>query len=295
MKIKKLVASILATALVGTTMAMASVSMEASAVADTYTATLSGQISNTTYWDGDASTISVSADGTYNISLTYTGEDAEVVSEALGLILTLDFNLFNLSDPVDLAGSGIVISVSSVDVNGTSIGYNCSNSSVGGNVFRVNDDGSTIRYNIFNVWGDSSGQHTEDVSVPFDIHTGDTLNVTFSISGLEDAIHKAKVLAGEIVDEPETTTTASSDDSGDNDNTTTSTTTTTTTTANNGGSTTTTKTTTTTKSDSSSSGDSTTTVAQEETTTETGDTGVAGIVLVCALTGFGVVATRKRS
>lgn len=275
MKLKRFIASIVATALVGTTMAITSTTLSADAIADTYTASLQGQLVDAGFWNADAPSCSVNGDGNYSISYTYTGEDGETTYDSTCLILKLDFNVYSISSSGSLAETGIVIDINSVDVDGTDLGY--SGSSSNESAYRVDDDGSTIRHNIYNVW--SSGQNTQDITVPFTVTNGSVVTVNFTVSGLDNAIHEAKVLAGEIYEEetsaPEETTKADDTTTKSDD----------TTTKSDG----TTKAGETTKSDGSS-----TEVAQEETTTATGDAGIAGIVLVCALTGAGVVATRKK-
>lgn len=277
MKLKRFITSIVATALVGTTFAMTS-SITASAVADSYTATLTGSLAQMDFWDGNAVSCNVDHDGQYTLSLTCS-EASEVTDGAICLIVKLDFNVYDVSTSGNLDETGIVIDINSVDVDGNSLNY--SGSSSNGNAYRVDDDGSTIRHNIYNTW--SSGQETKDITVPFTVEEGSSVNVTFTVSGLENAIHEAKVLAGEIVEEE------NNNDSSNNDNTDSNT-----------------DTTTTTSSASSSSDNDTTTTsgnsddvasedATEETAQPTGDTGVAGVVLVCALAGAGFVATRKKN
>jgi hypothetical protein len=280
MKLKRFVAGIVATALVGSAFAMAS-TLNANAVADSYTATLTGSVAQMGFWDSDATTCTVDHDGQYTLSLTCS-EASEVTDGALCLIVKLDFNVYDVSSSGSLSETGITIDVNSVDVDGTSLNYKGSTSD--GNSHRVDDDGSTIRCNIYNTW--SNGQETKDIDVPFTVEEGSKINVTFTVSGLESAIKQAKVLAGEVVEED------SNGSSGD-----------TTTTASNGsssnGSDGSSDTTTTSGSSSSGSSDSDSDsdsgeVASEDTASATGDSGIAGVVLVCSLAGVGFVASRKR-
>jgi hypothetical protein len=289
MKLKRFIASIVATALVGTTVAMTS-ALDASAVADTYTATLQGQLVDTGFWNGDASTVQVTGDGSYSVSLTYNGVDAEVTSESCCLILTLDFNVYDVSTNGVLSETGIVIDINSVDCDGTSLNY--SGTSSNDKAYRVDDDGKSIRHNIFNSWG-GAAQDVSDITVPFSVTSGSVVTVNFTVSGLNDAITKAKELAGEDTSDSSddnTNTDGTTNSDGSSDTTTTSAATTT-------SADTTTTGASTTKSDSDSNSDSDSDsgeVAQEETANATSDSGVAGIVLVCALAGAGLVATRKR-
>jgi hypothetical protein len=156
---------------------------------------LCGELADQGFWDADASTVSVTGDGNYSLSLTYTGEDAEITDENCCLMLTLDFNIWNLSDNLDLAETGIVIDINSVDCDGTSLNY--SGTSSNSKAYRVDDDGTTIRHNIFNVWS-GPYQETEDIDLPFSVTNGSVVTVNFTISGLNEAIRQAKINTGEI-------------------------------------------------------------------------------------------------
>ncbi|MCD7799853.1 MAG: dockerin type I repeat-containing protein [Ruminococcus sp.] len=198
MKVKKFLSSMMAVTLVSATMGIVDTVLIADAeIADSYTASLQGQIIDTGFWDDSYASCTVTGDGTYSVSYTYTGVGGTTNSETTDtcLMLKFDFNVYNVSSSGDLAETGIVIDINSVDVDGTSLNY--SGSSSNSNAYRVDDDGKTIRHNIYNLW--STGQDTTDID-NFTITEGQTLTVSFTVSGLEDAIEQAKVLAGEITD-----------------------------------------------------------------------------------------------
>lgn len=274
MKLKKFIASIVATALVGTTMAITS-AIGASAVPETYTAALNATVGNTEGWykNGTAPTCTINGDGDYSLTLSLI-EPTESVSGSGALILEIpDINIWDfVPDGSTLADTGIVVSVTAVKVDGNPIAYTGPSEGA----YRTGDDGNCIRLNIYNVWGND----VQDID--FNFTAEKNVTVDFNVSGLSAAIQKANG-GGE-----EETTTAASDDTTKADDTTKKDDTT-------KADGTTKKGDTTTKKDETtkSNGDGTT-VAQEETTTATGDAGIAGIVLVCALTGAGVVASRKK-
>lgn len=309
MKLRKLVAGMLATALVGATVMIAPISASADEVPTSYKATLSGQLIKTEYWNSNAGSTDVDHDGTYDVSITYSGDDGQVTADNLCLILELNFNLYSLvpkgSNP-DLEASGITMGINSVTVDGVSLNYSGSPTP---NAYRCSDDGKSVRFNIYNIWGDSTGQHTTDIAVPFDVKNGSVVSVNFTVNGLENAIAKAQELNASTTSNTDNSQVTTTEGDTSSDDTTTTTTvadgSTTTTTAN--GSTTTTGANGTTtanannSSNNSSNGDTTTTksgdspeTATEDTATATGDTGVAGIVLVVALAGLTGVAMRKK-
>lgn len=307
MKLRKLVASVLATALVGATVMVAPISASADEVPTSYKATLSGQLVKTEYWNSNAGSTTVDHDGTYDVSITYSGDDGQVTADDLCLILELDFNLYSLvpkgSNP-DLEASGITMGINSVTVDGVSLNYSGSPTS---NAYRCSDDGKSIRFNIYNTWSDGTGQHTTDITVPFDVKNGSVVSVNFTVNGLENAIAKAQELNASTTSNTDNSQVTTTEGDTSSDDTTTTTTvadgSTTTTTAN--GSTTTTANGTTTagannSSNNSSNGTTTTKsgdspeTATEDTATATGDTGVAGIVLVVALAGLTGAAMRKK-
>lgn len=273
MKLKKFIASIVATALVGTTMAITS-AIGASAVPETYTAVLNGTVGSTSLWDSSAPSCTINGDGDY--SLTFPLNEATKSEAGTGaLILEIpDINIYDIvGEGATLADTGIVLSVNSITVDGNAVAYNGPSDGA----YRTGDNGTCIRLNIYNVWG---GNDVQDIDFNFEAEKDVTIN--FNVSGLSAAIQKANG-GGE-----EETTTAASDDTTKADDTTKKDDTT-------KADGTTKKGDTTTKKDETtkSNGDGTT-VAQEDTTTATGDAGIAGIVLVCALTGAGVVASRKK-
>lgn len=259
MKLKKFIASIVATALVGTTMAITGV-IGASAVPETYTAVLNGTVGSTSLWDSSAPSCTINGDGDY--SLTFPLNEATKSEAGTGaLILEIpDINIYDIvGEGATLADTGIVLSVNSITVDGNAIAYNGPSDGA----YRTGDNGTCIRLNIYNVWG---GNDVQDIDFNFEAEKDVTIN--FNVSGLSAAIQKANGSGEETTTASDETTKADGTTKKDD---------------------TTTKKDETTKSD----GDGTT-VAQEETTTATGDAGIAGIVLVCALTGAGVVASRKK-
>lgn len=210
MKLKKLVASILATTLVGTTMAFASMPMSASAetIPDTYTATLNGQFNETSFWNADGPSCTVSGDGQYSLTYTYTGEDGQVTADSMCLILLLDFNTHTCVEGGDVIASGITLDINSITLGGTNLNYT---GSCVAPAYCHADNGDTIKLNIHNVW--NQAQRAENVTVPSEIHNGDKLVVDFNINGLTNAIAKAKELSGESGGEETEATTVNTDNS----------------------------------------------------------------------------------
>lgn len=262
MKLKKFIASIVATALVGTTMAITSMT-GASAVAESYTAVLSGTVGSTSHWDSDAPSCTISGDGDY--SLTFALNEATKSEAGSGaLILEIpDINIYDFAgEGATIADTGIVVSVNSITIDGNAVAYNGPSDGA----YRTGDNGSCIRLNIYNVWGND----VQDIDFNFEAEKDVTVN--FNVSGLTAAIQKANGGGEETTAAEETKAdeTTKADGTTKKDDTTTK------------------------KDETTKSNSDGTTVAQEETTTATGDAGIAGIVLVCALTGAGVVASRKK-
>lgn len=265
MKLKKFIASIVATALVGTTMAITG-AIGASAVPETYTAVLSGTVGDTVRWDNDAPRCTINGDGDYSLTFELNGATESKTGTGALILEIPDINIYDIAgEGATIADTGIVLSVNSITIDGNAVAYNGPSDGA----YIPGDNGNCIRLNIYNVWG---GNDVQDIDFNFTAEKDVTVN--FNVSGLSAAIQKANGGGEETTTASDETTKA--DDTTKADGTTKK-------------DDTTTKKDETTKSD----GDGTT-VAQEETTTATGDAGIAGIVLVCALTGAGVVASRKK-
>jgi hypothetical protein len=175
--VKKLIASVVTLALVGSAM----VSIPANADTN-YTATLEGTVGTGQFWDDNASTVAITGDGQYSISFEFS--EATQASEGSGaIILDTDINPYDyidedvaetLSDNEEIAkATGITISVDNILVDGTEIAYN--GPSAGAYV----NEKSNLRLNIYNVWGN-------DVKdIPFDFNVESEIVVNFTITGLD--------------------------------------------------------------------------------------------------------------
>jgi hypothetical protein len=324
---KKLVAGVVATALVGATMVVTPVSATVHEVPDTYTATLNGQLGEVGFWDADGPSCTVTGDGSYSLTYTYTGNedilnDPSEGGDNVAVILLLDFDTYTLGDGTTAEGTGIVLNVTSVTLGGTDLNY--SGSCVAPAYTRA-DDGKTLKLNIYNTW--NKAQYTQDISnlTSKTIKSGETLTVNFNVSGLTDAIARAKEVNSIVTtaDTQNSQVSSNSDSSTDSSTTTTangssdnSSTTTTTTTSADGATTTTTTTASgdsssssngnsssgnssssnsSSSSDSGSSSDSSSdsSTATESTATDTSDTTTTGLGIVLVVSLAGVMFTRR--
>ncbi|MCD7801163.1 MAG: hypothetical protein LUG94_08175 [Ruminococcus sp.] len=257
MKLKKLIASVVATVLVGTTMAVASITtVSADTIGHAWLIMQDGGGDNVTgvaNWNmtDAAGYIDITGNGNYTLSFDIPeGCGAEQI-DFLGI--STDINIYQQDANEQEIYDEMTFDISSIVVDGTTIQYSKSASADS-----TNDDGTTYRLSIYDTW---SGRNIQDIDNVVACATNITINFTVSgIKGSEDT-------------SDETTTTTTTTTTSDDDETTT---------------------TTTSSDDDDDDSDSTTTVSEEDTTSATGDVGVAGVVLVCALTGAGIVATRKR-
>jgi uncharacterized protein YqkB len=162
-------------------------------VPDTYTATLNGQLANVGFWDSEGPSCTIDGDGSYSLTYTYTGDDDILDESNVAIMLLLDFNTYTLGDGTTAEGTGIVLDVTSVTLGDTDMNY--SGSCVAPSYAKA-DDGKTLKLNIYNVW--SSSQYTQDITIPTDmaVQDGDALTVNFNVTGLDDAISRAKELNG---------------------------------------------------------------------------------------------------
>jgi hypothetical protein len=166
----------------------------------TYTATLAGSVGSADFWDGNASTTSVTGDGSYTLTFDFD-EATESTANNGAIILSTDINPYEyVEDATGLSASevieksGIVISVDSVLVDGKAVQYTQSSGA-----YCMNDDGKTLRLNIYNVWG----SNVKDID--FDFTVEESITVNFSISGLG---YDKTTEEETTTTEPEVTTTA---------------------------------------------------------------------------------------
>lgn len=269
MKLKRFIASIVATALVGTTFAMTS-SITASAD-DIGTAWLCFGNGMAEQWDAGAlpgSTATITGNGDYTVSVDLSSEQA--AESILILLIQSDINIYGEDANGNKLYDEMTFRVNSISIDGNEIAY--SGPSDGAD--STNNDGVSYRLNIYNTWGNNV------TDIDANITNTSNITVNFTVSGIKEAQD-----APEETEAPAETTTSNSNETTNAD----------------GGSTTTTS------NSSSSNGDTTTTSASnndngvasedatEDTAQPTGDAGVAGIVLVCALAGAGFVATCKKN
>jgi hypothetical protein len=303
MRLRKIIASVVATALVGTTLAVTGVTMSASAdtIGQAWIIMQDGNpgagagVSNWNATDA-AGSISITGNGDYSLTLNVPdGCGAEQV-DFLGI--STDINIYEQDASETEIYKDMQFNITSIVADGTTIAYN----GPGAGAHGTNDDGSTYRLSIYDTWSD---RNTQDIDNKFSC--AEYITINFTVTGIKDAATDS----GDSSTEAATTTAAdSSSDSTDAAATTTtakdgdsSTEATTTTTADDSSSsaatTTTAKSSSTksdSKSDSSSDDDSTddTVAVGNPDQGETSDAGVAGVVLVFALAGVGAVATRKK-
>jgi hypothetical protein len=207
--VKKIVASIVTLALVGSLMTAVPANAEKQ---ETYTASLEGTIGSVEFWDAEAPTTTITGDGQYSITLEVS-EPTTAVDEKGALILNTDINPYTFfeegaeisTDNEQVAkDSGVNITVDSILVDGEEIAYN--GPSAGAYV----NDSNKLRVNIYNVWGN-------DVrDIDFDFTVESTVTVNFSITGLggDPVVTDATsdTVASESESESESETSASTDE-----------------------------------------------------------------------------------
>ena len=270
MKLKKLLAGVTSAILVGTTMAVTGVCTTASAdtIGHAWIMMQDGDPSanaGVSNWNANdpAGSIDITGNGSYTITLNVPdGCGAEQI-DFLGI--STDINIYQQNAQEAEIYKNMSFNITSITVDGVAIGYSKSGSADG-----TNDDGSTYRLSIYDTW---SSRNVQDIDNKVSCASNVTIN--FDVTGIvEDT-------PNDTTTEAPTTTTAGNSSSTTSGSTTSAKSDSTTTASS-------------TTSGASSNGDSTTTtVATEDTNLETGDTGIAGVVLVFTLTAVGAVATRK--
>ncbi len=264
MKLKKLLAGITSAILVGTTMAVTGVCTTASAdtIGHAYIIFSNGLAQNWKASDPGGS-IDITGNGSYTISYDIAPENA--AESILFLGIETDINTYQQNAQEVEIYKNMSFNITSITVDGVAINYNKSAGADG-----TDDNGSNYRLSIYDTW---SSRNVQDIDA--NVVNSSNITINFDVTGIvEDT-------PNDTTTEAPTTTTAGNSSSTTSGSTTS---------AKSDGTTTASSTT----SGASSNGDSTTTtVATEDTNLETGDAGIAGVVLVFALTAVGAVATRK--
>lgn len=195
MNMKKVVSSIMAVALIGTSMATVPASAEAE-VQDTYQVSLIGQIGEVSF--ENAPSVEVSGDDSY--SLEYTLDAPVKAEDGNGvLFLSTDIDAKDFSKDGIIADTGIKIAIDSIEIDGVAIEYTQSEGA-----YTYNEGGyTTLCLNIYNVW---SEPNVKDID--FNFVATNSIKVNFTIEGLNDAIAKANqsTEVTTTVTEPTTTT-----------------------------------------------------------------------------------------
>lgn len=302
--IKKFAAVLAATAVASVSVAAISVSAMESAESAPYTASLCIQAGADTQWNpGElgGTDATITGDGSYTASVIMNNGSASLEL----LLLETNINAYafapeTCSDPI--AEGTVKFTIDSVtvkQVSGSTVTWDYKGPSDG--AFRTSDDGKNIRFNIWNTWtkppvSDFNGATDEKGGFLPDggLASGDEVVVSFTVSGLG--------VEGAAVDDTATTTTAAP--SGDGGETTTTavavtdangnTVATTTAAGNNSGN----SSNNTSSGGSSSKGNTSSGTGSNATTSQTGDFGIAAIVLgAVATAALGVGAytvTKKR-
>ncbi len=198
---------------------MTAATMPASAEDDeVYTAYICGQAGLDAFWnttDEGQSVAEITGDGTYTASYTFQGGSASIEC----LVLETNINLYDYSPDGAAAGDyGVpegctlnctVDSIEVVHFDETTTEIEYTGPSDG--AFRTNDDGVFARLNILNTWGNDVTDMDGDLSALGGIAAGETLSVTFTITGL-DADAEAEDSGDTSDSEEETDSTADTDD-----------------------------------------------------------------------------------
>ncbi len=164
---------------------------------DAYYTFMSIQAGAEQLWEAtEQNTAIFTADGTYDMSYTFTVGSASIEACIIDSnINAYDFAPEETTDPIAEGSVKMTIdSVKLVRADGTEEVIEYTPSAV---AFRVGDNGSSIRYNILNTW---SKPVTADISstLPGEgANEGDTLTVTFTISGLGNSPF-SEVVYGDI-------------------------------------------------------------------------------------------------
>jgi hypothetical protein len=284
MRLKKFIASVVATALVGTTFAVTGATMSASAdtIGQAYLIFSNGVANNWNPTDAGGS-IDITGNGSYTISFDIPADQGSDHIEFLGI--ETNINIYEQDATETEIYKDMTFNVDSITVDGVNVAYTGPSSGTNGTA----DNGTDYRLSIYDTW---SGRGVTDIDASVDC--AQNVTISFTVSGIKEAS------SGSSDTESESSTTEA-DSSSDS-----SSTTTTTTSSSNSSSD---STTTTTSGSSSSSSDSSSddsdsdsdSGSSDETVAvgnagqgETSDAGVASVVLVFALAGASVVATRKK-
>lgn len=253
MKLRKLVARFVATSLISTTMVFSGISTDVSAetIPDSYEFSLQGQIGTTTRWNSDAQSINIAADGSYTLTFALNEATTSTSNSSSNVLsLVTNINPFDYVESGKPSETGITITVNSVTVDGgtKTLTYNYSSDS-----YKTDDSGDAIRLNLYNTWG---GNSCTDLNMDFTAEK--SIEVNFTVSGLESSMQKAKEAQGQTT--TTTTTTASTSVVSSNDG----------------------------------SSDSTTYATIQGEDIDSGDTGIVSATIVFVLAGATAIGMRKK-
>lgn len=289
--IKRLTAVLAAASVVG--IFAATFSMGASAEGKDeppYTAWLAASIGNDQQWNAGEwqdTTATINGDGSYTVSATIPEDGGSETIEYLSLETDINVYAF-VEEGGDYKTEGTLklvidrIYVGHFDGSETELTYN----GPGDLAYCTRDDGSSARMNILNKWGGATQQTTDiDGTIPGGIMAGETINIDFTVSGISAGGGTATT-APEENKVPDSTTTSATNSDGTAATTAAGATTVS---GNNSSSNS--------SSNSSKGGSSNSSSAKNSTTSETGDFGIAAVVLgaiATAALGVGAYTVTKR-
>jgi hypothetical protein len=278
MRLKKFIASVVATALVGTTFAVTGVTMSASAdtIGHAWIIMQDGNpdagagVANWNATDG-AGSIEITGNGDYSLTLNVPENCGAEQVDFLGI--STDINIYEQDATETEIYKDMQFNITSIVADGNNIAYN----GPGAGAHGVNDDGATYRLSIYDTW---SARNTQDIDNNFSC--AEYITINFSVTGIKESSTGDTTEAGGDTTEAngDTTSATSASSSSSSDSTT--------------------VTTTSASSDSDSSSDDSDDSTDDTVAVgnagqgETSDAGVAGVVLVFALAGAGAIATRKK-
>lgn len=186
---KKIAAVVAATAVATVSMVAASISVSADGKSEPpYTAWIATSMGKNQMWnagDWEDKNANITGDGVYTVSATVPEDGGSETVEFLSLETDINVYAF-VAEGGDYKTEGTLkleikkIWVGHFDGSETEIAYN----GPGDKAYCTRDDGSSARMNILNEWG-GGVQMTNDIdkNIPGGIAAGETINIQFAVSG----------------------------------------------------------------------------------------------------------------
>lgn len=188
---KKIAAVVAATAVATVSMVAASISVSADGKSEPpyYSAWIATSMGKNQMWnagDWEDKNANITGDGVYTVSATVPEDGGSETVEFLSLETDINVYAF-VAEGGDYKTEGTLkleikkIWVGHFDGSETEIAYN----GPGDKAYCTRDDGSSARMNILNEWG-GGVQMTNDIdkNIPGGIAAGETINIQFAVSGI---------------------------------------------------------------------------------------------------------------